>query len=120
MWSRALRVPLYINGADRSWFRRAGDIDADDRVEFWTGTFKLLPNVRLYQCGGHFPGSSVLHWDRDAEPDAKERPYSARGGLLLTADTIMVQADRRGFTFIWSAPNWVSLGRWRLTERGFW
>lgn len=106
MWSRALKVPLYINGTDRTWFRRASDIDADDRVEFWVGTKQLLPNVRLYQCAGHFPGSSVLHWDRDAEPDADSQ---TKGGLLLTADTIMVQADRRGFTFIWSAPNWVSL-----------
>lgn len=106
MWSRALKVPLYINGTDRSWFRRAGDIDADDRVEFWVGTTRVLPNVRLYQCGGHFPGSSVLHWDRDAEPDADSQ---TRGGLLLTADTIMVQSDRRGFTFIWSVPNYVSL-----------
>lgn len=106
MWCRALRVPLYICAADKEWYQRRGDIDEDDRVVFWEGKRQLLPTVQVIQCGGHFPGSSVLHWDRDAEPDADKHPQ--KGALLLTADTIMVQANRKAFSFIWSAPNWVS------------
>lgn len=60
----------------------------------------------------HFPGSSVLFWDRAAEPaGAKSADGSApapTNGLLLTADTIMVQPTQKGFTFMWSYPNMVS------------
>lgn len=52
--------------------------------------------------GRHFPGSSVLHWDRSAEPGD-----GAKTGVLLTADTMMVRMDRKGFTWMWSYPNMV-------------
>jgi hypothetical protein len=105
-WSRALGVPLYLNEADKEWFQRLGDIRPDDQVVWWSGRKELGPGVTLVQCGGyvgpiisaynrHFPGSSILHWDRLSEPPppldnlpTKPTPVS---GIIFTADTIMVQ-----------------------------
>jgi hypothetical protein len=60
----------------------------------------------------HFPGSSILHWDRLQEPTPAELPTKPTpvSGIIFTADTIMVQPTQRNFTFIWSAPNMVSKG----------
>jgi len=63
-------------------------------------------NVTVIRCGGHFAGSAVLHW-----------PAGADGrGELLTGDTIMVVADRRWVSFLWSYPNLVPLDA-RSVER---
>lgn len=64
---------------------------------WWTGAAQLGEGVRVVQCGGHFPGSSVLHWAGGA----------GGKGLVLTSDTAMVALDRRGFAFMWSYPNMV-------------
>jgi hypothetical protein len=60
----------------------------------------------------HFPGSSILHWDRLGEPappaDALPTKPTPVSGIILTADTLMVMASQSHFTFIWSAPNMVS------------
>lgn len=44
----------------------------------------MLPRVTFVQCGGHFAGSSVAHWQRGADG----------AGVLLTGDTIAIGADR--------------------------
>ena len=60
----------------------------------------------------HFPGSSILYWDRLDEPkpssdDLPTKPTPV-SGIIFTADTMMVQPTRLGFTFMWSVPNMVS------------
>lgn len=103
-WSRALHVPLYVCETDREWYQRRGEIGPDDEVKWWTGRREIGPGVTVVQCGGHFPGSSVLHWDRSLEPGD-----GPKTGVLLTADTMMVCMDRKGFTFMWSYPNMTPL-----------
>lgn len=62
----------------------------------------------------HFPGSSILHWDRLSEaPPAQDHLPTTQtlvSGIIFTADTIMVQPTQRKFTFIYSAPNMIPLG----------
>jgi glyoxylase-like metal-dependent hydrolase (beta-lactamase superfamily II) len=60
-----------------------------------------LGDITLIRCGGHFPGSTVLHWPAGA--DGK--------GALMTGDTIMVVADTRWVTFMYSYPNDIPLNR---------
>ena len=69
------------------------------RVRLWSGTLPVLPGVTLIQCGGHFPGSAVVHWAHGA---------SGRG-VLLAGDTIFVTPGEDRVTFIWSAPNRLPL-----------
>jgi glyoxylase-like metal-dependent hydrolase (beta-lactamase superfamily II) len=72
----------------------------DDTVEFWEGDAReLLPGLMVVRCGGHFPGSSVLHWASGA----------GGRGALFTGDTINVVADRRYVSFMYSYPNQIPL-----------
>ncbi|PWT75962.1 MAG: MBL fold metallo-hydrolase [Chloroflexi bacterium] len=99
-WSRALgNVPIHLHSANRAWVMRP-----DDAIHYWEGddTLELLPGVTLLRCGGHFPGSSVLHW-RDAQNGDNGT------GALFTGDTISVAADPRWVTFMYSYPNSIPL-----------
>ncbi|HEY8680046.1 MAG TPA: hydrolase [Candidatus Dormibacteraeota bacterium] len=95
-WSEAFGdAPILLPEADREWVQRP-----DPRVRFWESMVGLVPGLMAVRCGGHFEGSSVLHW-----------PAGAEGrGVLFTADTIMVAADRRWVSFMRSYPNMIPLG----------
>lgn len=101
-WSKAFDgVPVYFAEADRRWLRRP-----DDVIRWWSDRVELLPGVELVQCGGHFPGSAVLHW-----------PAGAAGrGALLVGDTLMVAADHASVSFMRSYPNLIPLPE-RLVRR---
>jgi glyoxylase-like metal-dependent hydrolase (beta-lactamase superfamily II) len=98
-WSRAFGgVPVFLHADDRAWVTHP-----DPAIRLWDGdTLAPLPgsDLTLVRCGGHFPGSCVLHW-----------PAGAEGrGVLLTGDTIMVVPDRRWVSFMYSYPNLIPLG----------
>jgi len=94
-WSAAFDdAPVYLHAADREWVMRPGNA-----IEFWEGARKeLAPGITLLHCGGHFPGSAVLHWASGAEG----------GGALLTGDTFYVTPDGM-VTFLYSYPNAIPL-----------
>jgi glyoxylase-like metal-dependent hydrolase (beta-lactamase superfamily II) len=72
----------------------------DPTFVFWEGAaFPLMDGLTLIRCGGHFPGSTVLHWQAGA--DGK--------GALLTGDTMQVAQDRRFVSFMYSYPNMIPL-----------
>ena len=92
-WSEALGgVPIRLPAADRDWVLRP-----DPRIQFWDDSAELVPGLTAIRCGGHFSGSSVLHWAAGAEGR----------GVLFTGDTIMVAADRGWVSFMRSYPNYV-------------
>jgi glyoxylase-like metal-dependent hydrolase (beta-lactamase superfamily II) len=93
-WSDAFSAPMLLPAADAHWLTRPGP-----RVQTWAGTRDVLPGVTLVQCGGHFPGSAVVHWADGAEGR----------GALLTGDTIFVTPGEDRLTFVWSAPNRLPL-----------
>jgi glyoxylase-like metal-dependent hydrolase (beta-lactamase superfamily II) len=95
-WSRALGdIPIYLHEADRQWVLR------DDRaIVYWGGgSLEVAPGISLIHCGGHFAGSTVLHWAEGADGL----------GALLTGDSIMVAQDRRTVSFMYSYPNLIPL-----------
>lgn len=94
-WAERFHATVYLHEADRQWVMRP-----DPRITFWSGeTFPLLDELTLVRLGGHFPGSTVLHWPKGA--DGK--------GALLTGDTIYVVADRAWVSFMYSYPNLIPL-----------
>jgi glyoxylase-like metal-dependent hydrolase (beta-lactamase superfamily II) len=93
-WSHAFEAEILLPEADAAWMPRP-----DPAVRRWSGSLEALPGVTLVQCGGHFPGSSVLHWAAGAQ---------ARG-VLLVGDTIFVTSGEDRVSFIWSAPNRLPL-----------
>ncbi|HEY7268348.1 MAG TPA: MBL fold metallo-hydrolase [Dehalococcoidia bacterium] len=101
-WSRGFgNAKIYVNEADHKW------VTAAERapIEFWSGKAEVLPGVTLIQCGGHFPGSAVVHCQAD----------SPRGAALLTGDTMQVVRDRRYLTFMWSYTNQIPLSQKEMT-----
>lgn len=98
-WSHALGdVPIWLHEANRPWVVRP-----DPAIRYFTeDAVELAPGVRVLCCGGHFPGSAVLHW-------ADARDAEGRAGALFTGDTIKVVADRRFVTFMYSYPNSIPL-----------
>jgi hypothetical protein len=94
-WSRAFDVPVHVHAADRQWVMRP-----DGQLKHWEGeTLELLPDVTLIRGGGHFPGSSLLHWAKGA----------GGRGILCASDTAYVAADRRHVSFMRSYPNLLPL-----------
>jgi glyoxylase-like metal-dependent hydrolase (beta-lactamase superfamily II) len=94
-WSRAFAAPIYLHADNRPWVSRPSDA-----IVFWEGeTHVPLPGLTIVRCGGHFPGSSVLHWADGA----------GGTGALFTGDTIMVVSDLRYVSFMYSYPNLIPL-----------
>lgn len=93
-WAEALDVPIHIHASNQEYLMRPSD-----RICYWDGeTFDLGQGVTLVRCGGHFVGSSVLHW-----------PGADGKGVLLTGDTITVVPDTRWVSFMYSYPNLIPL-----------
>jgi hypothetical protein len=89
------KVPIYWHADNREWVMRP-----DSVFEFWEGgTCGIMDGLTLIRCGGHFPGSDILHWADGAEGR----------GALLTGDTMQVAQDRRFVSFMYSYPNMIPL-----------
>lgn len=95
-WAEAFDAPVHLHAADRDWVQEPGD-----RLVFWDGARQALaPGLTLVHCGGHFAGSTVLHWAAGA--DGK--------GALLSGDTCQVVEDHAHVSFLRSYPNLLPLG----------
>jgi hypothetical protein len=95
-WSEALGgVPIYLHEADQQWIGRHSP-----NIELWRGDeHRLSSGVTLLRCGGHFPGSTALHW-QDA---------ACAKGQLFPGDALQVVRDRRHVSFMYSYPNYVPM-----------
>jgi hypothetical protein len=95
-WSEALgNVPILLHEADRAWVARPSP-----NIRFWSGDeHRLSERVTLIRTGGHFPGSTSLHWKDGPRP----------GGALLAGDTPLVVSDRRHVSFMYSYPNFIPM-----------
>jgi glyoxylase-like metal-dependent hydrolase (beta-lactamase superfamily II) len=94
-WSRIFDAEVLLAEADAAWLTRP----PERPPVTWAGALAVLPGVTLVQCGGHFPGSAVVHWAEGA--DGK--------GVLLTGDSVYPNPDRRSISFMRSAPNRLPL-----------
>lgn len=95
-WSRAFDASVHIHHDNQPWIMRPDE----SAIQFWPGeTFEPLLGVTLIRCGGHYPGSTAMHW---ADADSGQ-------GALFTGDTIYVAADNRWVSFMYSYPNLVPL-----------
>ncbi|MBW8893904.1 MAG: hypothetical protein JF617_18020 [Burkholderiales bacterium] len=95
-WSDALGgVPILLHAADKGWVQRPAPC-----IEHWDGdTLSLGEDVTLIRTGGHFPGSTVLHW--------ASGPRGRRA--LFVGDSPQVASDRRSVSFMYSYPNLVPM-----------
>lgn len=94
-WSHAFDdAPVWVAADDAAWTQRP-----DPVITLWSAGASPLPGVTLVQCGGHFPGSCVLHW-----------PGGADGrGVILTGDTIFIGPSNATVSAMRSYPNLIPL-----------
>jgi len=99
-WSHAFNsVPVYIHAQDRKYVPRL-----DAVIHFWVeDRLELAEGMHLIRCGGHFPGSAILHWAQGAGGQ----------GAVLSGDTLQVRPDKR-LTFMRSYPNLIPLDATRV------
>ena len=94
-WSHIFEAPIYLHSTDKQWVQRP-----DPAIQFWEGeTKELAKGLTLIRCGGHFAGSTVLHWSQGMNGK----------GVLLSGDTLQVVSDRRYVSFMYSYPNLIPL-----------
>jgi hypothetical protein len=94
-WSKALGgVTVLVSEADAERVRRP-----DPAIRTWSRRYELAPGLTLHQLGGHFAGSSIVHWTAGA----------GGKGVLLVSDTIHANPDRATVTFLRSYPNRIPL-----------
>jgi hypothetical protein len=95
-WSHAFgNAPIYLHASYERWAMRP-----DPVIVYWEGENRALDGgITLIHCGGHFTGSTALHWADGAEGK----------GVLLSSDTMYVTWDRRHVSFMYSYPNYIPL-----------
>jgi len=105
MWQREFDATVLVPEADASWLTALGVVTS---FTPWSSRLEVLPGVTLVQCGGHFPGSAVVHCASAA----------SGAGALLSGDTIMVTPGEDRATFSWSVPNLLPMSA--APVRGVW
>jgi glyoxylase-like metal-dependent hydrolase (beta-lactamase superfamily II) len=102
-WSYALdHVPVFIHGDNKPWMPRVYPT-----IHWWQGeSLTVNSALSVIRCGGHFPGSSLLHW----------REGAAGKGALFTGDGILPVEDRRWVSFMHSYPNLIPVSK-RAVEK---
>jgi hypothetical protein len=94
-WSHALeQAPILVCEPLLDWVARP-----DSAITPWRGRHEIAPGLVLHELGGHFHGSSALHWAAGADGR----------GVLLSSDTIHGNPDRTTVTFMRSYPNRIPL-----------
>jgi glyoxylase-like metal-dependent hydrolase (beta-lactamase superfamily II) len=80
-WSRAFGgILIYLHSTDAKWVMRP-----DPSIQYWSGnTLTLGDGLTLVRVGGHFEGSTALHWAAGAGGQ----------GALLSGDMPQVVSDR--------------------------
>ena len=92
-WAEALDAPVLLNAHDAEWCRRT------ERVTFFDESYDLGPDLTLHRVGGHFRGQTVAEW----------RSGNGGAGVLLAADAVFPNPDRRTVSFLRSYPNRLPL-----------
>ncbi|KIW25759.1 uncharacterized protein PV07_08914 [Cladophialophora immunda] len=108
-WSSTFDCPVYMTEVDSVWANRKDTPSATLKLLKEPST-ELLPGLTSVICGGHFPGSQVLH----------SLPPNTPVPTLFVADTIFAvqsshnpdpgkRSDTISYQFLWSIPNFIPL-----------
>lgn len=101
-WAEAFDCPVYLAAEDAEW------LNTDDphvkRVFVDSDTQEILPGVTMVKLGGHFPGSSVLHWD-----NMIVSTQSYIGQNLRAVDMRKPQCGTRETRLLWTVNDALSI-----------
>ena len=103
-WARAFDASVHLHSLDQEWVMRP-----DDRLSYWeSDSLEIGDGLTLLRIGGHFEGSTALHWRDGAEGR----------GVMLSGDTLQVAADSSRVSFMWSYPNMLPLPAAQVRRMG--
>ena len=130
-WAAQFNCPVYVAADDKEWLNRE---DGKGVRKAYKRTEEVVPGVTVVQCGGHFDGSSVLHWedklfiaDTMMSVPVSPHPLSPYPSLsLYPIYSLAARADNQqsgfynaaqsdkdprttAFSFMWSYPNMIPL-----------
>jgi hypothetical protein len=101
-WAREFDCPVYLAREDEKWVNR---VDVEGRRIFVdTPTLEILPGATFVKLGGHFPGSSMLHWSN------KIFVGDSIGVSLSGLNREHHEGKHQVFFFQYAFPNFVPLG----------
>ncbi|EGX91587.1 metallo-beta-lactamase family protein [Cordyceps militaris CM01] len=107
-WAREFACPVYLAEEDREWLNRE---DEDGRRRFVSGPEReILPGVHVVKLGGHFPGSSALHWNNNLF--VGDSIGISQSGLVRSHHNHKHQT----FFFHYAFPNFIPLGPTAMLE----
>ncbi|XPS93240.1 hypothetical protein M3J09_002602 [Ascochyta lentis] len=102
-WAAQFSCPVYVASDDAEWLNRA---DKNGARRWIKGTESVIPGVTAVQCGGHFDGSCVLHWERKLF--IADTMMSVPSGFYNAAQPA-ADPKTTAFSFMWSYPNMIPL-----------
>ncbi|KAK5146579.1 hypothetical protein LTR04_001012 [Oleoguttula sp. CCFEE 6159] len=113
-WALAFGCPVYVSVEDKEWLCRA---DPSNVRHFIKGpTEQLSTGVTAIKAGGHFPGSLLLHWEKQlfiADTIVIIPRTSRLNYADMNASSGVYHIDRlqgtTSFAFMWSIPNMIPL-----------
>jgi len=100
-WSEAFGgIPIHLHAAHEKHVVRPSSL-----IRYWEGdTYQLTHDITLIRVGGHYTGSTVLHWSEAA----------GGKGALCPGDSIRVANDRDWLCFMYSYVNFIPLSESRV------
>jgi hypothetical protein len=100
-WAKQFNCPVYIHSSDQQWI-----MNKSSGIKLWDGyEFPLWDGMKIYNIGGHFPGSSVLHI-----------PQELSKGLLLCGDSLYIARSKKHIAVMHSYPNQIALSKREFTS----
>ncbi|KAI1613067.1 beta-lactamase-like protein [Exophiala viscosa] len=108
-WSATFKCPVYMTEVDSVWANRKDSPHATLKLLKEPAT-ELLPGLTAVICGGHFPGSMVLH---SAPPNTPIPTLFVADAIFAVASGHNPDPGKREYTisyqFLWSIPNYIPL-----------
>lgn len=88
-WAQEFNCPVYLAEEDQEWINRD---DETGHRRFVSGlTQEILPGVTMVKLGGHFPGSSALHWNGNLVSYICHRAYLVPPFLRTSSPPLWLQ-----------------------------
>ncbi|KAF7196741.1 hypothetical protein HII31_02111 [Pseudocercospora fuligena] len=121
-WAKEFDCPVYLTGTEKAYLNRIDE--GEQRIFVDQEVHEILPGVNMIRLGGHFPGSSVLHYDntvvcsllcQQVEETSTNAYSSLLGSAILTCSQSGLNLsnhtkEHQVFFFHYAQPNFIPLG----------
>ncbi|AVR44451.1 MBL fold metallo-hydrolase [Christiangramia fulva] len=98
-WAGYFDCPVYLHENDRKWV-----FDKEDNIHFFSeDKLEITKGIEIVNSGGHFPGSTVLHYKSENQAPT-----------LFGGDTLYLSLNKKHLSAMYSYPNNIALEKKEL------